>query len=156
MAEETDQSPYYAFAVITLAKFMHEIEPVMGSGAKAIMRRPLAKILAGSGRFERTGHISFKEATDEGEKVINEMGCMGNVETVECDEGGEKAVFKYSDCILKYKEYGKKPGEMDSCSICLGMIENFFRDATADKGFRAHLDTFDEDTCTIRVDKSIK
>ncbi|HDI72688.1 MAG TPA: hypothetical protein ENF58_00975 [Candidatus Altiarchaeales archaeon] len=156
MAEKTDQSGYYAFAVITLAKFMHEIEPIIGTGARALMRRPLAKILAGSGRFERTGHVSFKEAVDEGKDVLNEMGCFGPVEIIECDEKNERVVYKSNDFILRYKEYGKTIGEMDSTSIFLGLIENFIRDATGDKEYRAHLDSFDEETCTVRVDKSLK
>ncbi len=156
MAGGTDQGAYYAFAVITLTKFMNEIEPIMGSGARTIMRRPLAKILAGSGRFERTGHISFKEATDEGKDVLNEMQCFGAAEILECDEANEKAVYKLTDYILRYKEYGKTIGEMDSTSLCLGLIENFFRDAIGDKGFRAHLDDFDEENLTMRVDKNLK
>jgi len=153
---KTDQSGYYAFAVITLAKFIKGIRPVIGSGADALMGRTLAKILAGSSRFERTGHISLKEACREMEEIFKELVCFGKPEILECNEKDEKVVIKLSDFILRYKEYGKKINEMDSTAICIGLTESFFRDATGDRKYKAHLDDFDEENLTIRVDKSIR
>jgi len=156
MAEKVDQSGYYAFGVVTLAKFIKEIRPVIGQGADALMGRSLAKILAGSSRFERTGTISFDEAVTEAKNVFDELVCFGTPEIVEADEENEKLLIKLNDFILRYKEHDKKISEMDSTIIGLRLMEAFFRDATGDRKFKAHLDSFDDENFTIRIDKNIK
>lgn len=149
---EMDQSSVYAFSITVLTRAMEAGEEVMGSGANVLLRRfgkPVSRILLGSERFEKSGTVDLQKAAEEAKRGISEIKTLGDTEIQNAD--AEVVSLVQKDCLRRIEEYGKDPGRMKSCILCLGLIENFFRDATGNSALRATLDRFDSSNCYISV-----
>ncbi|MBN2013634.1 MAG: hypothetical protein JW778_00490 [Candidatus Altiarchaeota archaeon] len=152
MTEAENQSATYAFSITVLTRAMEAGEEVMGSGATVLLRRfgkPVSRILLGSERFERSGTVDLQKAAEEAKRGISDIKTFGDTEIQSA--GGDVVSLIQKGCLRRIEEYGKNPGGMKSCILCMGLIESFFRDATGNSALRATLDRFDNDNCYISV-----